>query len=160
VELRPEDMPGRPLSRIACDDCGEHVQDGREVHRDGEILCKACAGADITRRSGRVRLWSVMQKKHNGLDIRSKIWLETDGEPVFGRGRRFLLEAIDIHGSINSAAREVGISYRKAWATSQPWRSGWNIAGCASGRRQERRRAALTQEAREFLRKFEALEEG
>jgi len=44
VELRPEDMPGRPLSRIACDDCGEHVQDGREVYRDGEILCKACAG--------------------------------------------------------------------------------------------------------------------
>ena len=24
-----------------------------------------------------------------------KIWIETDGEPVFGRGRRFLLEAID-----------------------------------------------------------------
>jgi formylmethanofuran dehydrogenase subunit E len=44
VELRPEDMPGRPLSRVACDDCGEYVQDGREVYRDGEILCKACAG--------------------------------------------------------------------------------------------------------------------
>jgi hypothetical protein len=47
-----------------------------------------------------------MQNRHNGLDIRSKIWIEVDGEPVFGRGRRFLLEAIDSHGSINRAAKE------------------------------------------------------
>ncbi len=46
-----------------------------------------------------------MQKSHNELDIRSKIWIEVDGEPVFGRGRRFLLEAIDAHGSINRAAQ-------------------------------------------------------
>jgi formylmethanofuran dehydrogenase subunit E len=44
VQLRPEDMPGRPLSRVVCDVCGEHVQDGREVRRDGAVLCKACAG--------------------------------------------------------------------------------------------------------------------
>jgi formylmethanofuran dehydrogenase subunit E len=44
VQIRPEDMPGRPLSRVECRECGEHVQDGREVRRDGEVLCKACAG--------------------------------------------------------------------------------------------------------------------
>jgi formylmethanofuran dehydrogenase subunit E len=44
VDLRPEDLPGRPLCRVACDGCGEHVQDGREVQRDGMVLCKACAG--------------------------------------------------------------------------------------------------------------------
>jgi hypothetical protein len=38
-----------------------------------------------------------MQKKHSGLHIRSRIWLETECEPVFGRGRRFRLEAIDKH---------------------------------------------------------------
>jgi formylmethanofuran dehydrogenase subunit E len=43
VELRPEDMPGRPLRRIRCDSCGEYVQDMREVRRDGKILCKPCA---------------------------------------------------------------------------------------------------------------------
>lgn len=42
--LRPEDMPGRPLRRIRCDECGEHVQDMREVFRDGKVLCRACAG--------------------------------------------------------------------------------------------------------------------
>jgi formylmethanofuran dehydrogenase subunit E len=44
LTLRPEDMPGRPLSRVVCGECGEHVQDGREVRREGAILCKACAG--------------------------------------------------------------------------------------------------------------------
>lgn len=43
VELRPEDMPGRPLRRIKCDLCSEYVQDMREVYREGKILCKPCA---------------------------------------------------------------------------------------------------------------------
>jgi len=42
VELRPEDMPGRPLRRVKCEVCGEYVQDMREVYRDGKILCKPC----------------------------------------------------------------------------------------------------------------------
>lgn len=45
VQLSPEDMPGRPLTRVRCDACGEHVQDGREVRRRGVILCKACSGS-------------------------------------------------------------------------------------------------------------------
>ena len=57
-----------------------------------------------------------MRKSHNGLDIRSKIWIEVNGEPVFGRGRRFLLQAIDSHGSINQTAKDVDISFRKAWS--------------------------------------------
>lgn len=44
VEIRPEDMPGRPLSRVRCASCGEYVQDMREVERDGAVLCKPCAG--------------------------------------------------------------------------------------------------------------------
>jgi formylmethanofuran dehydrogenase subunit E len=43
VDIKPEDMPGRPLRRIRCDSCGEYVQDIREVYRDGRILCKPCA---------------------------------------------------------------------------------------------------------------------
>ena len=102
-----------------------------------------------------------MQKKHNGLDIRSKVWLEAGGEPVFGRGRRFLLEAIDIHGSINRAAREVGISYRKAWGhiAAMEKRLGISLVVRQTGGKNGGG-AALTEEAREFLRKFEALEEG
>ena len=43
VSLRPEDMPGRPLRRVRCDSCGEHVQDGREICGNGKVLCAPCA---------------------------------------------------------------------------------------------------------------------
>ena len=49
------------------------------------------------------------------LQVRSKIWLEIDGEPVFGHGREELLRLIRKTGSINAAAKEMGIPYRKAW---------------------------------------------
>ena len=35
--------------------------------------------------------------------------------PVFGHGKAKLLEAISLHGSISAAAREIGMSYRRAW---------------------------------------------
>lgn len=43
VRMNPEDMPGRPLRRIRCDSCGEHVHDMREVQREGKVLCRPCA---------------------------------------------------------------------------------------------------------------------
>jgi formylmethanofuran dehydrogenase subunit E len=43
IKLRPEDMPGRPMRRVQCDTCGEHVQDMREVYQDGKVLCVPCA---------------------------------------------------------------------------------------------------------------------
>jgi formylmethanofuran dehydrogenase subunit E len=43
VKVRPEDMPGRPMRRVQCDSCGEHVQDMREVCQDGKVLCVPCA---------------------------------------------------------------------------------------------------------------------
>lgn len=51
-----------------------------------------------------------------GLRIRSKIWLEVDGQPFLGDGRYRLLSAIQEHGSINAAARHLNLSYRKVWA--------------------------------------------
>lgn len=38
-----EDLPGHPVSRVMCDQCGEGVNDRREVVRDGQVLCRACA---------------------------------------------------------------------------------------------------------------------
>lgn len=43
VTLRAQDMPGRPLRRVRCSSCGEHVQDMREVYKDGKPLCRPCA---------------------------------------------------------------------------------------------------------------------
>jgi formylmethanofuran dehydrogenase subunit E len=44
VTLAPEDLPGRPRSRVACEQCGEGVNDGRERRTNGRILCRNCAG--------------------------------------------------------------------------------------------------------------------
>jgi formylmethanofuran dehydrogenase subunit E len=44
VRIRPEDMPGRPSRRVACETCGEQVQDARELYREGRALCRPCAG--------------------------------------------------------------------------------------------------------------------
>ena len=38
------DMPGRPMRRVQCEECGDHVQDCREVEADGRVICRACAG--------------------------------------------------------------------------------------------------------------------
>lgn len=50
VWVPPEDMPGSPISRVACDRCGEQVQDMREVRQGDVVLCKSCsAGGYFTR---------------------------------------------------------------------------------------------------------------
>ena len=54
-----------------------------------------------------------------GLRVRSKTWLEVDGQPFLGDGRYRLLMAVQRNGSINAAAKDLGISYRKAWAQLQ-----------------------------------------
>ena len=95
------------------------------------------------------------------MEIKSKLWLEIEGRPVFGRGRRFLLEAIDTYGSINQAAKEINISYRKAWGyiKAMEERLGIKLIVRQTGGRNGGG-AALTEEAREFLSKFEELENG
>jgi formylmethanofuran dehydrogenase subunit E len=44
VRVGEEDRPGHPVSRVRCDECGEGINDRREVARDGRTLCRACAG--------------------------------------------------------------------------------------------------------------------
>ena len=102
-----------------------------------------------------------MQKSHNGMSIKSKLWIEVKGEPVFGRGRRFLLEAIDSHGSINSAAKEVAISFRKAWShiNAMEERLGIKLVERQTGGRNGGG-ATLTPDARKFLKKYERMEKG
>ncbi|MBP7127053.1 LysR family transcriptional regulator [Myxococcota bacterium] len=56
------------------------------------------------------------QQPDRGPRVRVRAWIEWDGETFIGPGRAALLEEIDRHGSITRAAREVGVSYRTAWA--------------------------------------------
>lgn len=44
IALPDADKPGHPLARVECDECGEGINDHREVLHDGRTLCRACAG--------------------------------------------------------------------------------------------------------------------
>lgn len=48
--------------------------------------------------------------------VRAKIWLEVDGRPLLGEGRVRLLRAIEEGGSLNAAATQLDLSYRKVWS--------------------------------------------
>jgi formylmethanofuran dehydrogenase subunit E len=45
VELSKFDQPGKPISRVSCESCGEGINDGREITReDGTVVCRPCTG--------------------------------------------------------------------------------------------------------------------
>jgi molybdate transport system regulatory protein len=48
-------------------------------------------------------------------EIRVRCWIDLDGEKFFGPGQAELLELIQESGSIAQAARQMGMSYKKAW---------------------------------------------
>ncbi|VTR97926.1 winged helix-turn-helix domain-containing protein [Tuwongella immobilis] len=51
--------------------------------------------------------------------IRLRLWVECDGKTILGPGRAELLERIARTRSISAAAREMGMSYRRAWQLVQ-----------------------------------------
>ncbi len=102
-----------------------------------------------------------MKKASRRLQVRSKIWLEIAGEPVFGQGREDLLRLIQKGNSINAAAKEMGIPYRKAWTyiDAMEKRLGFSLVnrqkGGAGGGV-----SSLTPRAVSLLEKFSLLQRG
>jgi molybdate transport system regulatory protein len=50
-----------------------------------------------------------------GWGLKVRVWVERGGKKVLGPGRVELLGLIDRHRSISAAAREMSMSYRRAW---------------------------------------------
>jgi molybdate transport system substrate-binding protein len=48
-----------------------------------------------------------------------RLWVERQGHAILGKGRLELLEGIDRWHSISAAARQMGMSYRRAWLLVQ-----------------------------------------
>jgi len=49
-------------------------------------------------------------------EIKVRCWIDVDGSKFFGPGRLELLQEIERSGSIASAAKAMGMSYKKAWS--------------------------------------------
>lgn len=54
-------------------------------------------------------------KPVSSFTISGKLWIEHNGKKFFGPGPAELLERIERTGSINQAAKEMNMSYKKAW---------------------------------------------
>lgn len=52
----------------------------------------------------------------NKKELKTRCWIDIDGKKFFGPGRAQLLMMIDKNGSLSKAAKEMGMSYRKAWS--------------------------------------------
>jgi formylmethanofuran dehydrogenase subunit E len=67
VDIADQDMPGRPLSRVRCQGCGEYVQDRREVCENEKILCRPCADGGYWSAPSFLRR-PVMHNSHNAIN--------------------------------------------------------------------------------------------
>jgi formylmethanofuran dehydrogenase subunit E len=45
VDLPESEMPGPPRRHATCDVCGQVVRDGKEIHRNEQVLCRPCGQA-------------------------------------------------------------------------------------------------------------------
>jgi molybdate transport system regulatory protein len=59
-------------------------------------------------------LKTVLNKKY-AYKVHGTLWIECEGEGFLGPGRVELMQRIENTGSINKAAAEMGMSYKKAW---------------------------------------------
>lgn len=90
-----------------------------------------------------------------------KIWIECDtGDPIFGEGQMHILETIREQGSINAAAKALGMGYRSMWGRLRKTekRLGKPLlirrkSGAAGGQ------STLTPEAEEMIDKFKRLQQ-
>ena len=90
------------------------------------------------------------------MEIKLRIWIEKDGQLVFGRGREILLLAIDETGSLSQATKKLNMSYRGAWGRlkASEARLGLKLTD-RSGKK--KRGTELTKEGRDFLGKYRML---
>jgi len=94
------------------------------------------------------------------LKLRYKIWIEKNGEKVFGDGPLDILYRVERTGSLRQAAEEINMSYSLSWNLMKDLekRLGFNLlkrkVGGERGGGSE-----ITQEARELMKKYKLFRE-
>ena len=93
------------------------------------------------------------------MKVNAKIWLEHEGQIIFGQGPRELLTRVRKLGSLSKAASSMKMSYSKAWnlinriETELGYKLLEKRVGGASGGS-----STLTAEGEEFIEKFNHVE--
>ena len=95
--------------RIACI---EAMALGEELGFDTVRSTLLQSGMDVVH----CALGCFRERRKTKLYLKTKNWIENRDEAlVFSKGKIDILELIDQHGSISKAAKEMGMSYKKAW---------------------------------------------
>jgi molybdate transport system regulatory protein len=95
------------------------------------------------------------------MEVRTKVWIERDGEVMLSDWRVALLEAVEATGSLAEAARRMAVPYRTAWHKLKALEERWGVplliteTGGADGGR-----SRLTPQARELIRRFHLVAQG
>ncbi len=99
-------------------------------------------------------------KEKEELTPKLRVWFEKDGMHVLGKGGGEILEAVDRHGSISSASRHLGMSYRYVWGYIKKIEdiTGREVVKTYRGGRKGGR-AELTDFGKELLKEFKRVEE-
>ncbi len=94
------------------------------------------------------------------MELRWRLWFEKDGMHVMGKGGAKILKAIEKHGSISKACRELGMSYRFVWNYLRRMEE---VLGKAVVKKErggiERGGTKLTPLGKELLKTYERMEE-
>ncbi len=89
------------------------------------------------------------------LKPRTRLWIQDEkGSIVFGTGRVRMLKAIDKTGSMNRAAKEMGMSYRTIWGKIHDTQKRLGVKLIETGLGQ-RHGSTLTAEGRKMVERFE-----
>ena len=90
------------------------------------------------------------------LKLKYKIWLEKDGEKVFGDGPLDILHRVERTGSLRQAAEEINMSYSLAWNLIKDLeeRLGFKLLKRKVGG-ENGGGSQLTEQARDLMMKFE-----
>ena len=92
------------------------------------------------------------------VEVRSKVWLEENGYPLMGAGRADLLRGVEKTGSINAAAKELGMDYRRAWGLIDSMEKRLKFKLVIRRRGGSARGTSLTDEGYRLLDLYELLE--
>lgn len=91
------------------------------------------------------------------MEINYKVWLEKNGEVLFGKGREELLEAIDEVHTLSGAAKRLEMSYRAAWGRLRASEKRLGFKLVEQNPRQKV--MSLTREGKELLECYKVLRE-
>jgi molybdate transport system regulatory protein len=91
-------------------------------------------------------------------NINGSIWIEKNGIKYFGKGPLELLKGIELTGSINEAAKQMELSYKKAWTIIQRINevTGKEMITTQSGGKRGGG-ATISKEAKDLMNKYEKL---